>query len=146
MCRGGICAAAASVLEDTPMSLFQSLARGLRCRCPSCGEGHAFRAFLKVRETCAVCGEELHHHNADDLPAYIVVFMVGHFLLSVTLWMEVAYQPPYWVYAAILVPVTALMSFGFIQPVKGAVVALQWYMGMDGFAPARAKRLSKAST
>jgi uncharacterized protein (DUF983 family) len=127
------------------MSLFQSLARGFRCRCPSCGEGQAFRAFLKVRETCTACGEELHHHNADDLPAYIVVFMVGHVLLSMILWMEVAYKPAYWIYAATLLPVAAAMSFGFIQPVKGAVVALQWHMGMDGFASARARRLGKAS-
>ncbi len=124
------------------MSLFQSLARGLRCRCPSCGEGQAFGAFLKVRDTCAVCGEALHHHNADDLPAYIVVFAAGHVLLSAALWMEVTYAPDYWIYAAILAPAWALMSFGLIQPVKGAVVALQWYMGLDGFASARARRIA----
>lgn len=127
------------------MSLFQSLARGLRCRCPSCGEGQAFRAFLKVRDNCTACGEALHHHNADDLPAYIVVFAVGHVLLSAALWMEVNYAPDYWIYAATLMPAWALMSFGFIQPVKGAVVALQWHMGLDGFATARARRLGKTS-
>lgn len=126
------------------MPLLQSLARGFRCRCPSCGEGQAFGAFLKVRDKCAACGEELHHHNADDLPAYIVVFMIGHVMLSLALWMEVAYRPAYWIYAATLLPAAALMSFGLIQPVKGAVVALQWHMGLDGFAAARARRLGKS--
>ena len=55
-------------------------------------------------------------------------------LLSAALWMEVTYAPDYWIYAAILAPAWALMSFGLIQPVKGAVVALQWHMGLDGFA------------
>ena len=85
-------------------SLVQALSRGLRCRCPSCGEGRSFRAFLKVSDTCAACGEELHHHNADDLPAYIVVSLVGHVMLSTALWMEVGYSPEYWVFAATLMP------------------------------------------
>jgi uncharacterized protein (DUF983 family) len=127
------------------MSFFQSLSRGFHCRCPSCGEGHLFRAFLKVRDKCEACGEEFHHHNADDLPAYLVVFFVGHVMLSVTLWMEVAFKPDYWIYAAILLPAGGAMTFGLLQPVKGAVVALQWHMGMDGFAPARTRRLAKAT-
>lgn len=98
-----------------------------------------------MRDNCTACGEALHHHNADDLPAYIVVFAVGHVLLSAALWMEVNYAPDYWIYAATLMPAWALMSFGFIQPVKGAVVALQWHMGLDGFATARARRLGKTS-
>ncbi len=122
------------------MSLFQSLARGLRCRCPSCGEGRSFRAFLKVSDSCPACGEELHHHNADDLPAYIVVSLVGHVMLSTALWIEVGYSPEYWVFAAILLPIAFVMTFGLLQPVKGAIVALQWHMGLDGFAVARGKR------
>src|SRR6185312_13061297 len=125
------------------MSLFQSLSRGFRCRCPSCGEGHAFRAFLKVRSTCEACGEELHHHNADDLPAYLVVFLVGHILISAALAIEVAYAPAYWIYAATFLPAAIIMIFGLLQPTKGAVVALQWHMGLDGFAPAKARRLAK---
>ena len=120
--------------------LFQSLTRGLRCRCPSCGEGRSFRAFLKVSDKCPSCGEELHHHNADDLPAYIVVSLVGHVMLSTALWIEVGYSPEYWVFAAVLMPLALVMTLGLIQPVKGAIVALQWHMGLDGFASARAKR------
>jgi uncharacterized protein (DUF983 family) len=120
--------------------LIQALSRGLRCRCPSCGEGRSFRAFLKVSDTCTACGEELHHHNADDLPAYIVVSIVGHVMLSTALWMEVGYSPEYWVFAATLMPLALIMTFGLLQPVKGAIVALQWHMGLDGFATARGKR------
>jgi uncharacterized protein (DUF983 family) len=124
--------------------LIQTLSRGLRCRCPSCGEGRSFRAFLKVSDTCTACGEELHHHNADDLPAYIVVSIVGHVMLSTALWMEVGYSPEYWVFAVTLMPLALIMTFGLLQPVKGAIVALQWHMGLDGFAVARGKRaLSK---
>lgn len=124
-------------------TLSQSLSRGLRCRCPACGEGRSFRAFLKVSDSCPACGEELHHHNADDLPAYVVVSLVGHFMLSAALWMEVGYSPEYWVFAATLLPIVTIMTLGLIQPVKGAIVALQWHMGLDGFSSAKTRRLAK---
>ena len=126
-------------MENAP-SLSRVLQRGFMCRCPACGEGRLFRAFLKVKESCDVCGEELHHHRADDFPAYLVVALTGHVLLSMALWLEVTYHPEYWVFASVLFPIAIVMIFGLLQPVKGAVVAVQWHIGMDGFAPARGKR------
>ena len=38
------------------------------------------RGYLKVRDECAVCGEELHHHRADDGPAYLTILLVGHLM------------------------------------------------------------------
>ena len=51
--------------------LMVDLRRGLLGRCPCCGKGRTFRAFLKVSDRCDVCGEELFHHRADDFPAYV---------------------------------------------------------------------------
>ena len=101
-----------------------------------------FARFLKVDTRCDTCSEELHHHRADDLPAYIVVAIVGHVLLSVTLWVEIKYSPDYWVYAVIFLPLTLAMIFGLLQPIKGAIVALQWHMGLHGFGTSRAQRRS----
>ncbi|MEI9994532.1 MAG: DUF983 domain-containing protein [Rhizomicrobium sp.] len=120
------------------------MVRGFRGLCPNCGEGHMFRAFLKVADTCPACGEELHHHRADDFPAYLVVVIVGHVIVGLTLAVEVAFAPPLWLSALIWLPLTVAMALALIQPVKGAVVALQWQMGMEGFAGA--KRLREASS
>ena len=54
-----------------------AIARGLRGHCPACGHGRLFPRFLKVADTCEACGTELHHHRADDLPPYLVMFIVG---------------------------------------------------------------------
>ena len=35
--------------------------RGFFGRCPRCGEGRMFRAYLKVADACPVCGEDLSH-------------------------------------------------------------------------------------
>ncbi len=58
---------------------------GMRLRCPHCGHGHLFRSFLKVADTCDVCGEELFHHRADDFPPYISIFITGHILVGALL-------------------------------------------------------------
>src|SRR6185436_4896034 len=98
--------------------------RGLRGRCPNCGRGRIFRAFLKVADRCPECGEEFHHQQADDFPAYLVIVVVGHLVVPLVLHVEMSYQPAYWIHAALFLPLTLALSLMLIQPVKGAVVAL----------------------
>lgn len=115
---------------------WRSLRRGVAGRCPACGRGHLFRAFLKVAERCRSCGEALCHHRADDAPAYFVMLIVGHLVVPLVLVTEVVWSPPYWVHAAIFLPLTAGLAVGLLQPVKGAIVGWQWAKYMHGFDPA----------
>lgn len=122
-------------------TLFDSdLVRGLRGRCPCCGQGRLFRAFLKVDDHCRECGEEFHHHRADDFPAYCVIFIVGHVIGPLIVSVEMAFAPPTWVHLALWIPVTLGMTLGLLQPVKGFIVALQWRLGMHGFEHAKQAR------
>jgi uncharacterized protein (DUF983 family) len=133
-------------LMQSPPSAAQALRRGLRGRCPACGEGHMFRAFLKVADTCPHCGEELHHHRADDFPAYLVIVIVGHILVPIVLLVETEIAPAMWI-SMTLWPLAALvMALGLLQPVKGVVVAIQWYGGMHGFEAAKKARVLAAAS
>ena len=71
-----------------------ALRRGFLGRCPNCNRGKMFRAFLKVADHCAACGEVLHHHRADDAPAYFVILIVGHIVVPSALIVEVVFMPP----------------------------------------------------
>ena len=113
--------------------LWSSLWRGFCGRCPRCGEGRLFRAFLKVDDRCSVCGLDFTPHRADDLPAYLVIVIVGHIVVPTALLIETDYSPPVALQLAIYLPLTALMSLALLQPVKGAVVGLQWALRMHGF-------------
>jgi uncharacterized protein (DUF983 family) len=119
-----------------------SLLHGLRGHCPACGEGHLFRAFVKVAPSCDHCGEPFHHHRADDFPAYLVIILVGHLIVPLTLYVELVYAPAYWVHAVIWLPLVLILAIGLLQPLKGMIVALQWHMGMHGFAAAKQARAS----
>jgi uncharacterized protein (DUF983 family) len=127
---------------ETAVPLKTALWRGLTGRCPNCGKGRMFRAFLKVADQCDVCGEELHHQRADDFPAYLVIVIVGHLVIPLVLHVEMTYQPAYWIHAAMFLPLTLALALALIQPVKGAVVALQWHAGMHGFEEAKRLRSS----
>jgi uncharacterized protein (DUF983 family) len=107
--------------------------RGFMCRCPRCGEGKLFKAFLKVGDSCTTCGLDYTPHRADDLPAYLVIIIVGHIVVPVVLWIETNYSPAVWLQLSIYLPFTLISSLLLLQPVKGAVVGFQWALRMHGF-------------
>src|ERR1700759_332650 len=113
--------------------VWTALKRGFRGRCPRCGEGKLFRAFLKVDDHCPVCGLDFTPHRADDLPAYLVIVIVGHIVVPAALMIETNYSPPVALQLAIYLPITLVASLLLLQPVKGAVVGMQWALRMHGF-------------
>ncbi|MCO5157320.1 MAG: DUF983 domain-containing protein [Aquamicrobium sp.] len=119
---------------ESPRSLAQAMGRGFRGKCPHCGEGRLFRKFLKVADSCDVCGEEYHHHRADDLPAYLVIVVVGHIIVGAFMGFESMFTLTTWQHLAIWVPITLVMTIGLLQPTKGVVVGLQWALRMHGFS------------
>jgi uncharacterized protein (DUF983 family) len=114
-------------------NVWTALKRGFRGRCPRCGEGKLFRAFLKTADHCSACGQDFTPHRADDLPAYLVIVIVGHIVVPLALMIETNYSPPLALQLAIYLPLTFIASLVLLQPVKGAVVGVQWALRMHGF-------------
>ncbi len=119
--------------HQLPRHPASALRRGLFGRCPHCGEGRIFRAFLKVADHCNSCGEPLHQQRADDAPAYFVILIVGHIVVPLALYLEMGFSPSYWVHAALWLPLTLALGLGLLQPIKGAIVGWQWAHRMHGF-------------
>src|SRR5438445_13670619 len=113
--------------------VWTALKRGFRGRCPRCGEGKLFRAFLKVADHCSVSAQDSTPHRADDLPAYLVIVIVGHIVVPTILWIETDYAPSVPLQLSIYLPMTLILSLLLLQPVKGAVVGVQWALRMHGF-------------
>ena len=66
-------------------SVRDAIIKGVKCRCPNCGEGKMFRKWLKVTPKCDHCGEELYHERAQDFPPYITITIVGHIVVTLLL-------------------------------------------------------------
>lgn len=127
-----------------PAKAREPLMRGLRGRCPACGEGRMFRKFLKVADACPKCGEELHHHQADDFPAYLDIVIVGHILVPIVLAVETDLAPPMWLSMTVWPLIALVATLALLQPIKGGVVAIQWFLGMHGFEDAKGRRAAAA--
>lgn len=116
-----------------PRSVPDAMLRGARFSCPACGQRTLFRSFLKVADRCTHCGEELHHHRADDAPPYFTILIVGHLVVAGVLGLEQAVAPAQWVQLAVWVPLTVILSLWLLPHIKGALVGLQWACRMHGF-------------
>lgn len=115
--------------------LWPAMKRGMAGKCPNCGEGHLYYKYLKVNETCPACGEELHHHRADDAPPYLVIVIVGHVMIGIVIYMEMVSRIAAIQYLAVVLPLAVLLSLWLLPIVKGAIVGLQWANYMHGFDP-----------
>lgn len=120
----------------TRTRLITAMARGFVNRCPHCGKGRLFGRFLKVRPECDACGLGMAEHRADDLPPYLVIFLVGHLVGYLVLEVEMGYDVPLWLSLTVWPLLTLVLALGLLQPVKGAVIGLQYAFGMHGFSVA----------
>lgn len=103
------------------------IARGLAGRCPRCGKGKLFQGFLDLRKSCDNCGLDYGFADSGDGPAVFVILIGGALVVFAALITEVVYQPPYWVHAALWVPLILIVTLGPLRPIKGLLIALQYH-------------------
>ena len=118
----------------TDRSRKQAALRGLRNKCPNCGEGHVLHSYLKVADHCPNCGEELHHARADDGPAYLTILVVGKILVPIIGILYTGYNPNPVLVTAIFLVIALLMSLFFLPKFKGLIIGIQWANQMHGFS------------
>jgi uncharacterized protein (DUF983 family) len=103
-----------------------SMLRGLRGRCPNCGEGKLFYRYLKVEPVCQTCGHDLDRYPSDDGPAYFTILITGHLVVVPLLLFPIIWKsPPAIVVPCLLVPLAAF-TLMFLPRVKGAVIGLHY--------------------
>ncbi len=103
------------------------IARGLRGRCPACGEGRLFHGFLGLRPACEHCGLDYSFADSGDGPAVFVILIGGAIVVFAALITEVVYQPPYWLHAALWLPLILLVTLAPLRLIKGVLIALQYH-------------------
>jgi len=110
-----------------------AMARGLRHRCPACGEGALYERYLKLRPACPACGEDLSHARADDGPAYLSILLTAHVMGTLQLAVYHLWQPPAWIIAVSFSLGVTAMALALLPRFKGLIVGVQWAKRMNGF-------------
>lgn len=113
--------------------LGEAMRRGALGRCPNCGTARIFTGYLKVKDHCPNCGEELHHQRADDGPAYVTILIVSHIAAALLLTVYTVYRPSSEVLIAVFLGGSLVASLILLPIIKGAFVGLQWAKRMHGF-------------
>lgn len=120
-------------LEGPPRKALPAMLRGARRRCPVCGQGALFSGYLRVAEHCGHCDEALHHHRADDGPAYLTILIIAHVFMPAVLIVYLAWRPSVPVMLVGFCVATIAAALALLPVIKGAVVGLQWARRMHGF-------------
>lgn len=122
-------------------NLAVAVGRGFVGRCPNCGKGAMFRAYLSVNPRCPVCSEDLSAERADDAPAFLTLLVaccVGG--AGVLLSDDASSQLPLLAVAVIWLAVTAVVGLLVLPQIKGAVVGYQWALRLHGFGGSQGDR------
>ncbi|MFY0679382.1 MAG: DUF983 domain-containing protein [Thalassovita sp.] len=110
-----------------------AIRRGWRRKCPNCGTGPMLSGYLKVRKSCPVCRQELHHHRADDGPAYLTILFVGHLMGPLLLTVFETWRPEPWVLLSIFSVGSVGLSLYLLPRLKGVIISYQWARQLYGF-------------
>lgn len=102
------------------------LKSGWHGTCPRCGKGKMFKGWLKLADTCDVCGLDYSYANTDDGPAFFALCITAFPLTFFAVWLEVAYSPPWWVHVLTSVPILGLGCIATLRPFKGWLAASQY--------------------
>lgn len=105
----------------------------LKGRCPRCGKGALYKSFMTVAENCSVCHLSFREHEQGDGPAFFCICIIGALTGILAAIVEVIYQPPYWLHAAIWIPFIIISSLFGIRIMKAALIALQYRFKRDDF-------------
>jgi uncharacterized protein (DUF983 family) len=114
-------------METSPSTLLQSALRGLACRCPRCGKGKLYAGFLTLRPNCVACELDYAFIDSGDGPAVFIILIAGAIVVGAALIVEVKYQPPFWVHAALWGPLILATTLLPLRSMKSLLIALQFH-------------------
>ena len=91
------------------------------------------KSYLEVNDSCPACGTELHHHRADDGPAWATILVTGHLIAPLMLIVFETFRPEGWQMAIGFSVVFVALSLILLPRLKGGFVGIQWAKRMHGF-------------
>jgi uncharacterized protein (DUF983 family) len=121
---------------DLPLDLKGAVWRGIKGQCPRCAQTRLFGKYLKPVAQCTACNQDWTLHQADDFPPYVSIILTGHLIAPVLIVIGGSAALTMGVKIALAMVLAGALMLSLLQPAKGAIIALQWWMGMHGFRPA----------
>ncbi|MBX7501799.1 DUF983 domain-containing protein [Qipengyuania sp. YG27] len=107
----------------TETSLAEAALLGL---CPRCRAKTMFGGMLAFSERCPACGLDYARFNVGDGPAALVTLAVGTITVGLAIWVQLSFEPPWWVHALLWVPLTFALVIGGLRVTKAWLLASEY--------------------
>ena len=116
-----------SDLAGQQATLSETILRGLACKCPRCGRGKLYAGFLTLAAKCDACELDYAFIDTGDGPAIFIIMIAGAIVVASALIVEIKYQPPFWVHAALWLPLILVVTLWPLRAMKSLLIALQFH-------------------
>ncbi|MEJ2407985.1 MAG: DUF983 domain-containing protein [Novosphingobium sp.] len=93
--------------------------------CPKCGSKTLFDGLLKFAPRCRACGLDYTQFNVGDGPAAFLTLIVGAIIAVLAIWLQLSFEPPFWVHVILWVPLTTALVIGGLRMAKA------WLLGAE---------------
>jgi len=113
-------------MDDEFYARQSSLSLGLKRRCPRCGQGKLYKSFLTVADKCTACDLDFSEMDSGDGPAVFIIMIAGFIIVGLVLYVEVTYQPAYWVHAVLWLPLSLILPLVLLPVFKAWLIAQQF--------------------
>ncbi len=113
----------------TERRLGSAILRGIRGRCPACGQGRLLQGYITPVDRCLACGEDLSPYRTADLAPYLVTFMVGIIFTPLALKLTASGIFGRGGLPLMLTGAVALAAIA-LPRAKGAAIALLWALNV----------------
>lgn len=110
-------------------SVWPRVWRGMKLRCPRCGQRKLFRSYLKPVERCSNCNQRWGHIRADLAPAWAAMTLAAH--ITVLVWHLFFWKTdmPSWQLTLILGAIATFICLATLPMMKGLFMAVVWSKG-----------------
>lgn len=85
-----------------------------------------FKGIIAFAPSCSICGLDFSAFNVGDGAASFLILIVGAIVTGLAMWLELSVSPPWYVHAALWLPLTLLLSLGLMRAAKALLLALEF--------------------
>lgn len=94
--------------------------------CPRCAARTLFDGVARFAPRCGACGLDYTRFNVGDGPAAFLTLIIGAVVAGLAIWVQIAFEPPFWVHILLWVPLTSLAVVMGLRAGKAALLAIEY--------------------
>jgi uncharacterized protein (DUF983 family) len=94
--------------------------------CPCCGAKSLFGGLIAFAPRCNACGLDFSKFNVGDGPAAFLTLIVGAVIVFLALWVQLSFEPPWWVHVILWVPLTTAGVIAGLRVAKAWLLASEY--------------------